>query len=90
MKFYNDKENFDLWHKIKFDNLTAILNTINTMNYNTKCVYFFKNGKWSNNKNAAYIDGIYKQFRLNDNLYGNQKRFTKESWRRFIKMQVFL
>ena len=56
MKFYNDKENFDLWHKIKFDNLTAILNAINTMNYNTKCVYFFKNGENHNTKNAACIN----------------------------------
>jgi hypothetical protein len=53
-----------------------------------------------NTKNAAYInaDGI-NFFYLNDNIYGksnsvkkSDKNYNaiKQSWRKFVKMQVFL
>ncbi len=39
-------------------------------------ILFFKNG--------------YKEFYLNGIRYGNESDFTKESWRRFVKMKTFL
>mgnify|MGYP007056137743 CR=1 FL=1 len=83
MKFYIDKR-FYYWNKIKDNKLTAIY-------YNGFAVRFYKNGICHNNKNAAiyYIDGI-KDFRLNGKYYSNQNKFTKKSWRRFVKLQAFL
>ncbi len=44
-----------------------------------------------NYKNAAYTDKYgYKEFYLNGKPCGNQKHFTKESWRRYVKLRVFL
>jgi hypothetical protein len=59
-------------------------------------VIFFENGKKHNTKNAAYINHLgFKKFWLNGEKYGSdndydQDYFTKESWRRFVKMKVFL
>jgi hypothetical protein len=80
MKFYRDIN----WNKIINNKLTAIY-----LDYN---IYFYKDGKIHNSKNVAYIryDNRYKEFYLNGKLYGNQDTFTKESWRRFVKLQVFL
>lgn len=90
MKFYKDIIKFDYWNKIRINKLTAILNSKNTLNY-TKCVYFFKNGKAHNAKNAAYTDeNGFEDFYLNDKHYGNQKKFTKKSWHRFVKLKAFL
>ena len=84
MKFYKDKVNNNSYlRKIRFRKLTSIY--IDNIG-----IDFFKNGKRHNSKNAAFTDGIYKQFFLNGNFYGYESHFTKESWRKFIKMQVFL
>ena len=83
MKFYkyNDGSYFD--NKIVNNKLTAIY-----LDYN---VYFYKNGKMHNSKNAAYADyNNFKHFHLNGKFYGYEGTFTKESWRRFVKMQAFL
>jgi hypothetical protein len=86
MKFYKDKNNeYYYWDKIINNNLTAVY-----VNKN-KSIRFFKNGKLHNSKNTAYVhkDG-YKEFHLNGEYYGNKNNFTKKSWRRRVKMQVFL
>jgi hypothetical protein len=59
--------------------------------YSSGSVAFFENGKQHNAKNATYIfyDG-YKEFYLDGKLYGDKRNFTKLSWRRFVKLQVFL
>lgn len=53
--------------------------------------FFFKDGMYHNNKNAAiiYYSG-YKEFYLNNKHYGNQNKFTKHLWRKFSKLQAFL
>jgi hypothetical protein len=52
--------------------------------------FFYKNGKQHNNKNASYIKyKKYKEFWLNGEFYGNKNNFTKKSWRRFVKMEIF-
>jgi hypothetical protein len=91
MKFYIDKykNNFYYWNKTRINKLNAILNSKNALNY-AKCVYFFKNGKFHNTKNAAYIEiNGYKQFFINGHCYGYND-FTKKSWRRFVKLKAFL
>ena len=52
---------------------------------------FYKNGKFNNSKNASYIGPLpgNKEFFLNGTIYGNGNDFTKKSWRRFVKIQVF-
>ena len=81
MKFYKSKN----LYKIGKFSLTAIYD-------NSSYVEFYKNGKRNNCKNAAIfcIDGYYKDFSLNGKFYGNQGKFTKESWRRFCKLKAFL
>jgi hypothetical protein len=84
MKFYKeDSVNFFYWDKIKNNKLSVI--------YFSHNIWFFKNGKMYNNKNASYIrfDG-YKKFYLNNNFYGDNNDFTKKSWRKFVKLQAFL
>ncbi len=75
-----------IFFKINDNMLDAILISSGSL-----YVRFLKNGKDHNTKNAALIryDG-YKQFYLNNKLYGYKKDFTKKSWRKFVKMQVFL
>ena len=84
MKFYKDKNNWYYWVKIKNNKQTIIY----CDNY---ILIFFKNGKIHNYKNAAYIglDG-YKEFCLENEEYGDEEKFTKESWRKFVKLQAFL
>lgn len=82
MKFYIAGS----WLKIRAYNLTAIYND----HFN---VIFYKKGGMHNYKNAAYKNNNdYKEFTLNGVThfccYGNS--FTKESWRRYVKLQVFL
>jgi hypothetical protein len=86
MKFYIDNENNDYWNKTKDNKLTSIF-----ISY-YKTTIFFKNGIFHNNKNSAYINknNRFKVFYLNGKLYGYHYNFTKESWRRFIKLQAFL
>ena len=83
MKFYNDKGNSYYWCIIFDNKLTAI--------HSDYCgIRFFKNGLYHNTKNADYIDNYgYKDFSLNNKSYGDEDDFTKESWRRFVKLQVF-
>jgi hypothetical protein len=58
---------------------------------NDYVVVFFKNGLYHSNKNAAHINNHgHKEFYLNNQFYGDQNNFTKESWRRFVKLQAFL
>jgi hypothetical protein len=59
--------------------------------YDNSNFLFYKNGLKHNVKNAAFIkpDGC-KEFCLNGEIYGDQSDFTKESWRRFAKLQAFL
>ncbi len=85
MKFYKDKHKNDYYYH---DNIKD--NYISCIYYDGSHFIFFKNGIRHNSKNVAYIGLGYKTFYLNDNLYGNQHDFTKESWRRFVKLQVFL
>ena len=84
MKFYNNNKKYNFWNKISNNKLTAIY-----------CDYYgvwvLKNGKHHNTKNAAYVNFRgYKEFILNGKLYGNHDNFNKKSWRRFVKMDVFL
>jgi hypothetical protein len=59
--------------------------------YDSGAVAFFKNGKAHSYKNAAYIGrDAYKEFWLNGNFYGDKYNFTKKSWRKFVKLQLFL
>ena len=88
MKFYKDKSNnYNFyWSRIKSCKLTSIY-------VNNIGIDFFKNGIKHNTKNAAYISDykyIYKEFYLNDKFYGDQTKFTKYSWRKFVKLQVLL
>jgi hypothetical protein len=78
-----DKNNIFYYNKIKNNNLTCVY-------YDNIAIRFFKNGKYNNTKNAAYItyDG-YKEFFINNICYGDNN-FTKHSWRKFAKLQAFL
>lgn len=83
MKFYNGKGFIYYWKLISAHKLTAI--------YCSRNIVFFKNGLYHNNKNAAYRNANgYKWFYLNSEYYGNQYNFNKKSWRRFVKLKVFL
>ena len=86
MKFYNDnKISSYYWFKIKDNKLDAVY-------YYYYTIWFFKAGKRNNTRNAAYINdnrGL-KQFYLNEIKYGNENSFTKQSWRKFVKLQAFI
>ncbi len=85
MKFYKYTNNINYLNKIYNNKLTAIY-----INYymTTK---FFKNGKEHNSKNACYTRyDCYKYFCLNGESYGTEKDFTKQSWRKFVKLKAFL
>jgi hypothetical protein len=83
---------------MKFYKYRKCINSIYIENNKLTCIYindyvvvFFKNGLYYSNKNAAHINNHgHKEFYLNNQLYGDQNNFTKESWRRFVKLQVFL
>jgi hypothetical protein len=85
MKFYKDKNTAYFINKIIDNKLLAVIDT------KYKTVVFYKNGKFHNNKNAAIIyndDSL--RFYLNGTFYGFNDDFFKESWRRFIKLKVFI
>ncbi len=84
MKFYREKNNIFYLHKIAVNLLTCIY-------CDDIAIDFGKNAQNHNTKNAAYIrfDG-HKCFSLNGKYYGDQNDFTKKSWRRFVKMKVFI
>ena len=85
MKFYRDKNYYHTYSLLISDKkISAIYNS-------PYYVGFFKNGKYNNTKNAAYIRcSGSKDFCLNDEYYGDLNDFTKKSWRRLVKMQVFI
>ncbi len=83
MKFYNDKDNNYYWYIIFDNKLTAI-------HHDSIAIRFFKNGIRNNNKNASYISNTGKVFCLNNQCYGYGTNFTKQSWRKFVKLKVFL
>ncbi len=84
MKFYRDKFNWNFLNKIEHSELTSIYQSY------SNSIQFFKNGKVHNNKNAAYIaDTGYKAFYLKNKIYGINNKFSKKSWRKFVKLQVF-
>jgi hypothetical protein len=85
MKFYVDEYNFTYHSKIIAYRLTAIRYT------KYFCCYFYKNGNFHNNKNAAFIyySGV-KYFYLNEKGYGDHNNFTKKSWRKFVKLITFI
>jgi hypothetical protein len=89
MKFYVDQSKVFYLYKIISEELTAIY-----INLLILRIQFFKSGLINNEKNAAITSNvtgyIFKQFWLNNILYGYENDFTKESWRRFVKMKVFL
>jgi hypothetical protein len=86
MKFYRDRDAYRYWHIIKNNKLSAIFY------YDfTKAVSFFKNGEPHNYKNASYTSTYgTKQFYLNNKYCGENADFNKHSWRKFVKLQVFL
>jgi hypothetical protein len=90
MKFYRDNKSIYYFCKIRNNKLTSIYQE-SYYEKETSCVKFYKNGLKHNDKNAAYIglDG-YKDFCLENEEYGDEEKFTKESWRKFVKLQVFL
>jgi hypothetical protein len=64
---------------------------LNAIFRNEKYIIFFKEGSFHNDKNASYVDkNEYKSFCLNGEFYSYEKDFTKESWRRYTKLQAFL
>ena len=87
MKFYKDKR-FYYWNKIEGNKLNAI----HLDGCVSGCIRFLKSGELCNNKNAAYVQGIsgYKSFYLDGKHYGDENDFTKQSWRKFFKLQAFL
>jgi hypothetical protein len=85
MKFYKFVNEAYYLDRIKDYNLTAIYRS------SSSSIQFYKNGLLHNYKNAAYaFIGKYKQFYLNGICYGNLNKFTKQSWRRFVKLKAFL
>ena len=94
MKFYKDKDynNINYWARIVNNKLTAIYFNFYYLGrmpfFYTK---FYKNGKFHNSKNSSCINCKgEKDFFLNGIRYGYEFDFTKKSWRRFVKLQVFL
>ncbi len=81
MKFY--KYNYNNASNIEYNKLTCIY----TNNYT---IIFYKNGDFHNIKNSAFFDKKYKQFYLNGTFYGYEDKFTKKSWRKFVKLKAFL
>ena len=87
MKFYKEKYYTNYSNLIFKNKLNAI--------YCSYYTIFFKNGKYHNTKNAAYTHNEHKDYYLNNKCYGGQyavtkQSFTKQSWRRFVKLQVFI
>ncbi len=56
-----------------------------------KQISFLRNNRYHNVKNAAFLTKSgCKEYYLDGKCYGNQEKLTKESWRRFVKLQLFL
>ena len=86
MKFYVVKMRTSYLAKITENKLCSIFTHISF-----EIVNFYKKGKRHNVKNAAvFCKNGNKEFWLNDEIYGTQDHLTKKSWRKFVKLQVFL
>jgi hypothetical protein len=87
MKFYKDINIYKFYYYyITSSRLTCI-----HIDKAYDAVVFYKNGKYHNNKNASYFNyNGFKHFCLDGKLYGNQTKFTKKSWRKFVKLKAFL
>ncbi len=85
MKFYRDKINNYYLNKIYVNNLSAIY-----FDNEDEEILFYSNGYLHNVKNAAYVTKSWKSFYLNGDFCDTSWHFNKESWRRFVKLQVFL
>ncbi len=91
MKFYKNKnDKYDYFDKIIINQLTAILEFLSPLFSKNSYVCFYKNGKLHNDKNSAYNTFEYKSFWLENNCYNKHYTFNKFSWRKFVKLQVFL
>ncbi len=90
MKFYKHKDSEDYDEKIIDDKLSAVYNYCSYDFGYQYFITFYKDGNCHNNKNACYVDEGEKLFSLNNKHYGSQTKFNKQTWRRFVKMQVFL
>lgn len=88
MKFYKYK------NKNKYSSSLISFNKLTAIYCDDYSFVFFKDGLRHNYKNAAYVNcinnNVYKEFILHYKYYGNQSDFTKQSWRRFVKLQTFL
>jgi hypothetical protein len=90
MKFYKDTINRFYWNKIINNKLTCSYHLTSAHNNISIAIEFYKNGQNHNSKNAAKIyNNGNKYFYLNGKIY-NHNNFTKQSWRKFIKLQTFL
>lgn len=86
MKFYRDKYKSHHWSKG-----THYKNKFTFIYQGQYYVEFYKNRILHNSKNAAFIsDTGYKVFWLNNECYGDNNTFTKQTWRQFVKLQAFL
>ena len=86
MKFYKDIGYEYKYYYIIYNKLTCI-----HIDKAYNAVVFYKNGKLHNSKNSACINCFkHKSFYLNNKRYENDNNFTKQSWRKFVKLQAFL
>ena len=85
MKFYKgNQSNIFYYDKAKNNKLICVYS-------DNIAVDFCENVQNHNNKNAAYINySGFKALWLNGKCYGTNNDFTKQSWRRFVKLKAFL
>jgi hypothetical protein len=90
MKFYknNKKNNYKTYIT---QNLSEIIFTKEEMWHNEKDASYIGHTTqlWDSDK-GKLVEHSFKLFYLNGKFYGNENDFTKKSWRRFVKMKVFL
>lgn len=90
MKFYKDSEGYKYYDVILKENVTAV------HQFREKKVTFYLNGKRHNAKNAAlyWIGFKMKFFFLNGKIFRSANfsldDFTKETWRKFNALKVFI
>ena len=76
--------------KYEKNNIECKKEKINAIYFDADVIAFYKDGLHHNSKNAAFINNKgFKYFYLNNKCYGFEYHFNKESWRRFVKLQVF-
>jgi hypothetical protein len=84
MKFFV-KTKLSFWAKIFYGKKTCV--------YQIKfeAIAFYKNGILNNTKNAAIIyRNNLKSFYIDGVLFSANNKFTKQSWRKFVKLKAFL